>query len=173
MMYLGAAFAGDSLGTDFGAIRDVAQALEDTGFDSIATNDHVIGGHPDRAEGHKVHTIATPAHEPIVLLSFIGAVTTRIELATAVLLLPQRQTTLVAKQAADPDTIGIECGIRATSGDDPDRWVALAHAYRDLGATHLKVMTGGPDLERPQDHLNLMTRWHRVVAPEVSGRRRR
>lgn len=103
---LGAAFANvDPIGTDFGAIRDIVQTLEDTGFDSISTNDHVIGGHPDRAKGERVHLHPTGIHEPLVLLSFIGAVTSRVELVTWVLLLPQRQTTLVAKQVAELDLL--------------------------------------------------------------------
>jgi probable F420-dependent oxidoreductase len=294
-MKLGAAFANTTIGTDFGAIRDIAQAVEETGFDNIATNDHVIGGHPDRGrEGERVHTYTTAVHEPLVLLSFIGAVTSRVELVTAILLLPQRQTTLVAKQTAeldllsngrlrlgvgvgrnwmeyealnedftnrgrrieeqvevlrrywtdelvtfegnwhqldrvglnprpiqqpipiwmgsffgfvaervierigrmadgwmpqfppdklapilervrgyardagrDPAELGIECGIRADPADDPQKWVDLALAYRDLGATHLKVLTYSSDLASPKDHLDLMLRWYEAVSPAV------
>jgi probable F420-dependent oxidoreductase len=102
---LGVAFANDDIGNDFAVIKDVVQGLEDAGFDSFATNDHVIGGHPDRAAGETVHTYRTAVHEPLVLLSFIGAVTSRLELVTSVLLLPQRQTTLVAKQVAELDLL--------------------------------------------------------------------
>ncbi|MGB5760585.1 MAG: LLM class F420-dependent oxidoreductase [Acidimicrobiales bacterium] len=102
---LGAAFANAAMGTDFITIRDIAQAVEGIGFDNLATNDHVVGGHPDRAGGERMHTAETPVHEPLVLLSFIGAVTTRLELVTAILLLPQRQTTLVAKQVAELDLL--------------------------------------------------------------------
>ena len=93
------------MGTDFITIRDIAQAVEGIGFDNLATNDHVVGGHPDRAGGERMHAPETPVHEPLVLLSFIGAVTTRLELVTAILLLPQRQTTLVAKQVAELDLL--------------------------------------------------------------------
>ncbi len=104
-MKLGSAFGNLDLGTDWGAIRDAVQTLEDVGFDSFTTNDHVVGGHPDRAKGQKVHTAEVGVHEPLVLLSFIGAVTRRLELVTGVLLLPQRQTTLVAKQVAELDLL--------------------------------------------------------------------
>lgn len=56
---LGAAFANTNIGTDFGAIRDIVQSIEDTGFDNLATNDHVVGGHPDRAGGERMHTSVT------------------------------------------------------------------------------------------------------------------
>lgn len=102
---LGATFGNTSIGTDFATIRDVAQAVEGIGFDSLATNDHVVGGHPDRAGGEKMHTSETAVHEPLVLLSFIGAVTTNLQLVTSILLLPQRQTTLVAKQVAELDLL--------------------------------------------------------------------
>ena len=105
-MKLGASFGNDSIGLSFPEIRDVVQAIEGVGFDSISTNDHVVGGHPDRLVGdEKMHLYSTAVHEPLVLLSFIGAVTTRLELVTSVLLLPQRQTTLVAKQIAELDLL--------------------------------------------------------------------
>ena len=104
-MRLGAGFGNLDLGTDFGAIRDVVQALDDAGLGSVSVNDHVVGGHPDRAAGRNVHTADTPVHEPLVLLAFIAAVTRRIELVSSVLLLPQRQTVLVAKQVAELDLL--------------------------------------------------------------------
>lgn len=105
-MQIGAAFANaSSLGTDFGRIRDLVQTLDGAGLDSIATNDHVVGAHPDRSEGHTLNEYTLAVHEPLVLLSFIGAVTSRIGLVTSVLLTPQRQTTLVAKQVAELDVL--------------------------------------------------------------------
>jgi probable F420-dependent oxidoreductase len=64
-----------------------------------------VGGHSDRAGGEAVHTYDIPYHEPFVLLSHLGAVTTRLELVTSILILPQRQTVLVAKQAAELDLL--------------------------------------------------------------------
>lgn len=104
-MRLNAAFANVNMGTDWAVIRDLVRELESAGFDGISTNDHVVGGHPDRAPGEKIHTYTTGVHEPLVFLSFIGAVTERMELATGVLLTPQRQTTLVAKQCAELDVL--------------------------------------------------------------------
>ena len=51
------------------------------------------------------------------------------------------------------------------AGDDPETWTELATAYRDLGATHLRVLTGGNG--PPGDHLATMLRWYEAVAPAV------
>jgi probable F420-dependent oxidoreductase len=103
---LGAVLTHDDLGLDPTAIKDVVQELEGVGFDSFHTNDHVIGGHPERVPiGERLHTYDVAVHEPFVLLGFLAAVTTRIELVTSVLILPQRQTVLVAKQAAEVDLL--------------------------------------------------------------------
>ena len=293
-MKLGAAFANVNVGTDWSEIRSLVTELESAGFDGISTNDHVVGGHPDRAGGEKVHTYTTGVHEPLVLLSFIAAVTERVELATGVLLLPQRQTTLVAKQCAeldllsggrlrlgvgvgrnwmeyealnedftnrgrrmeeqvtvlrkywteelvtydgewhqldrvglnpmpqqqpipiwmgsffgfvnervlerigrmadgwlpqfppdklepvlqrvlgyaadagrDPGELGVECAIRAKSGDDPAAWIELAQAYQELGATKLKVFGAG---DTPRAVVAVMRQWLDAVGPEVAPR---
>jgi len=134
-MELGASFGNLDLGTDFGAIRDAVQALDDNGFASISTNDHVVGGHPDRAGGRQVHTAATGVHEPLVLLGFIGAVTRRLQLVTSVLLLPQRQTTLVAKQVAELDLLSngrVRLGVGI--GRNWMEYEALNERFTDRGA---------------------------------------
>lgn len=110
-MKLGATFRNANLGNDFGEIRDIVQTIDDLGYDSVATNDHVVGGHPDRTSDDKmvwdkpIHTATNAVHEPLIFLSFVAAVTKRIELVTAILLLPQRQTALVAKQTAQLDLL--------------------------------------------------------------------
>jgi alkanesulfonate monooxygenase SsuD/methylene tetrahydromethanopterin reductase-like flavin-dependent oxidoreductase (luciferase family) len=72
-----------------------------------------------------------------------------------------------ADAGRDPADLGIECGIRAGGDDDPETWIDLALAYRDLGATHLKVLTYGSALSSPQQHLDVMLRWYEAVAPAV------
>jgi probable F420-dependent oxidoreductase len=98
-------FANTSAGTDFATIAKVATTLEEAGFDFWSTNDHVIGAHPDRSDGVKMNTVHTAVHEPLVLLSMIGAVTTTLGLATAIIISPQRQTVLLAKQTAQLDLL--------------------------------------------------------------------
>src|SRR6266540_265522 len=102
---LGVTFSHPDLGADPGFLKAFAQAVEEAGFDHLVTAEHVVGGHPDRARDEKVHTYDVPYHEPFVLLGFLGAVTRRLELVTGILILPQRQTVLVAKQAAELDLL--------------------------------------------------------------------
>ncbi len=105
-MRLGTILTTDDVGTDPAFLKDMAQSIEGAGFDAVLTNDHVVGGHPDRLRpNEKLHTYDVPCHEPLVLLTFLGAVTTRLELATSIVISTQRQTVLLAKQAAELDLL--------------------------------------------------------------------
>jgi probable F420-dependent oxidoreductase len=102
---LGVSFSHPDLGDDPGFFKDFAQAMEGAGFDHLLAAEHVAGGHRDRAGGEKVHSADVPYHEPFVLFGFLAGVTTTLELVTSILILPQRQTVLVAKQAAELDLL--------------------------------------------------------------------
>src|SRR5258705_2817176 len=103
-MHIGVVFPQVEIGTDPGAIRDYAQAVEAMGYTHILTFDHVLGANPDRPGGWKgPYTYRHAFHEPFVLFGFLAAATRRLELVTVILILPQRQTALVAKQAAAGD----------------------------------------------------------------------
>ncbi|MGI9612731.1 MAG: LLM class flavin-dependent oxidoreductase [Acidimicrobiales bacterium] len=67
----------------------------------------------------------------------------------------------------DPSELGIECAIAIGADDDPERWIDLAKAYTDLGATHLKVVAGR-GFHTPSDRLDGMARWYSAVSGEVS-----
>lgn len=105
-MKIGVTFPAAAFGANSAAIRDFAQAAEGAGFHHLRAAEHVIGGHPDRVPaGERVHTHDVVYREPFVLFGYIGAVTQRLELVTSILILPQRQTVLVAKQAAELDLL--------------------------------------------------------------------
>jgi probable F420-dependent oxidoreductase len=103
---LGAGFP-HQIGTDPEAIRDFALALERAGYDYLSVVDHVAGAHADRFGGpvgdfpRAPYTSESPTHEVLTLLSYLAALTARLELVTGVLVLPQRETLLAAKQAAE------------------------------------------------------------------------
>lgn len=106
-MRYGAVFPQTEIGNDPLAIRDFAQTVEGAGFDHLVAYDHVLGAVRERFVGapRQPYTVDDPFHEVFVLLAYLGAVTQRIELGTSVLVLPQRQTALVAKQTAAIDVL--------------------------------------------------------------------
>lgn len=114
-MRYGAVFPTVEIGKDPGAIRAWTQAVVDMGFERIVAYDHVVGAvHANREPKlWGPYTEQDEFHEPIVLFSYLAALTTDIELVTGVVILPQRQAVLLAKQAADLDLL---CGGRLILG---------------------------------------------------------
>jgi len=105
-MKLGASLPVGDIGTGAAVIRDYAQTLEGLGFDYLQAPDHVMGGDLSKHTGKaRVGSNETAYHDPFVLFSFIAGCTDKIGFASGVLLLPQRQTVLVAKQAACLDAL--------------------------------------------------------------------
>ena len=106
-MKIGAIFPHLEIGDDPVVIRDWAQTAEGLGYSHILAYDHVLGAvHADREPKlWGPYTEASAFHEPFVLFGYFAACTTRIGLATGILILPQRQTALVAKQAAEIDVL--------------------------------------------------------------------
>ncbi len=101
-MEIGAVLPHHEIGTDPGAIRAFAQGVEELGCTHLLAYDHVMGADRDRPGGFTgPYDKDVAFHEPLTTFAFIAAVTERIDLVTAVLILPQRQTVLVAKQAAE------------------------------------------------------------------------
>src|SRR6266540_4244045 len=110
-MKLGVVFPQTEIGSDQAAIKDYAQAVEGAGFDHLLPFDHVLGALPERFESANIgfrripYTNESQFHEPMVLFGYLAGLTQRLELVTGVLILPQRQTALVAKQAAAIDVL--------------------------------------------------------------------
>src|SRR5437667_2702701 len=105
-MRYGVVFPQIEFGNDPQAIKDYAQAAEALGYDYLLVYDHVLGAHPNREPKLTgPYTHQDPFHEPMVLFGFLAAVTTRLQLTTGIVILPQRQTVLVAKQAAEIDVL--------------------------------------------------------------------
>ncbi|MDT5102735.1 MAG: hypothetical protein QOI25_248 [Mycobacterium sp.] len=105
-MQVGVVFPQAELGGDVGAVRAYAERVEDLGYKHVLAFDHVVGADP------KVHTgwngpydVHTTFHEPFVLFGYLAGVTRSLEFVTGVIILPQRQTVLVAKQAAEVDLL--------------------------------------------------------------------
>jgi len=111
---LGASLPIVDIGTGPAAVRDYAQAAEELGFAYLVAPDHVLGANPAADHGgNRVGTTANAYHDPFVLFGFLAGCTKAIGFATGVLILAQRQTVLVAKQAASLDEL---CGGRFRLG---------------------------------------------------------
>ena len=104
-MKAGVVYPQVELGGDTGAVKAFAQAAEDLGYDHIVLYDHVLGavhsGREPKLTGPYKET--DPFHEPLVTFAYLAGITKSLEMATGVIILPQRQTALFAKQAADVD----------------------------------------------------------------------
>ena len=100
-MKAGVVFPQTEIGSDPAAVRDYVQAAEGLGFSHLIVYDHVLGADTTKhANWTGGYTLESMFHEPFVLFGYLAGITTSIELVTAVLILGQRQTALVAKQAA-------------------------------------------------------------------------
>lgn len=105
-MKIGVVFPQTEFGNDPAAVRDYAQTAEGLGFSHVLAYDHVLGANPDRPGGWRgPYTYQNPFYDPFVLFSYMAAVTDTLEFATGILILPQRKTAVVAKQAATLDVL--------------------------------------------------------------------
>ncbi len=105
-MRFGAVFPQTEIGADPLVIRDYAQAVEGMGYRHILAYDHVLGaGIATRPNWQGPYTSDSLFHEPFVLYGYLAALTKQVELVTGIVILPQRQTALVAKQAAEVDVL--------------------------------------------------------------------
>jgi probable F420-dependent oxidoreductase len=101
-MEIGAVLPHNEIGTDPGAIKAYLQGVEEMGFTHLLVYDHVLGAARDRPGGFSgAYDSTTAFHEPLTFFAFAAAVTTRLEMVSTVMILPQRQTVLVAKQVAE------------------------------------------------------------------------
>ncbi|MEA2671359.1 MAG: hypothetical protein QOG45_1579 [Chloroflexota bacterium] len=134
-MQLGVILPQTEIGNDPTVIRAYAAAVETAGYGHLSVYDHVLGADPDRAASlGGPYTFRTPFHEVFVLLAHLAAVTERIELVTEVLVLPQRQTALVAKQAAEIDLLaGSRLRLGVGIGWNAVEFEALGEDFRTRG----------------------------------------
>jgi len=133
-MQLNAMFPTRDIGTDPAKIRDWAQAAEDLGYAYIEVPDHVFGA-TARDGWTPLYNEKDPFHETFVTLGFLAAVTKRIRLSSGVLIAPQRQTGVIAKQAAQADLLSggrLRLGIGV--GWNHVEYEALAQDWKTRGA---------------------------------------
>ena len=134
-MQVGVTFPQSEIGADSIAIRDYAQAAEDLGYEHLLAYDHVLGADPTNREGWRGYSYETMFHEPLTLFGYLAAVTQRLELVSGVIVLPQRQTALVAKQAAEVDVLsGGRLRLGVGIGWNTVEYEALGEDFQTRGA---------------------------------------
>lgn len=162
-MKLGAALPLVDIGGDPIVVRDFAQAAEDLGFDHLTATDHVLGANiANRPDWGDRNTSADLFHDPFVLFGFLAGQTARIGFSTQVLVLAQRQTALVAKQAACVDVLsGGRLRLGVGIGWNPVEFEALNENFHDRGRRSEEQVAL---LRRlwAEDHVSFEGRWHRV-----------
>jgi probable F420-dependent oxidoreductase len=117
------------------AVADLARAIERIGYDHIDIFDHVVMGVPIEGRQRGPYNAAMPILEALTVLSYLAAVTSRVTLGTEVLVLPQRQPALVAKQVSTLDTLSggrIRLGVGV--GWQESEYEALGESFRTRGA---------------------------------------
>jgi len=162
-MRVGAIFPQTEISNDPGAIRAYAQGVEGMGFAHLLAYDHVLGaGVANRPDWSGPYTSETAFHEIFVLFGFLAAVTERVELVTDVLVLPQRQTALVAKQAAEIDVLsGGRLRLGVGIGWNAVEYEALNEDFTNRGARSeeqiavLRALWSEPVVD-------YIGRWHRI-----------
>ncbi|KAA9156742.1 LLM class F420-dependent oxidoreductase [Amycolatopsis acidicola] len=130
-------FPSQELPADRDVVTAFAQAAEELGYSRVIVYDHVLGAvQEERTPALAASYDETvPFHEPLTLLAFLAAVTSRIELATGVLVAPQRQTALLAKQATEIDGLsGGRLALGVGAGWNHVEFEALGMGFTDRGA---------------------------------------
>lgn len=105
-MRIGVVFPQTEIGADAGAVRAYAEHVEGLGFAHLLAYDHVVGADPKVHVGWDgFYDLHDTFHEPLVMFGYLAAITNSLELVTGIVILPQRQAVLVAKQAAEVDLL--------------------------------------------------------------------
>src|SRR5881227_3107510 len=159
-MQIGVVYPQTELRGDPTAVRQIGRAVEDRGFDYLLAYDHVLGAvHADRTpQLTGPYTEHDPFHDPFVMFAYLAAITERIGFATGILILPQRQTALVARQAADVDLLsGGRLRLGVGVGWNHVEYQALGQDFRTRGA-------------RQEEQIELLRRLFTEPVVDFSGR---
>ena len=163
-MKIGVVFPQTEIGADPAGVRDYAQAAESLGYDHLIAFDHVIGANAaSRPDWRGAYRSTDMFHEPFVLFGYLAGVTQRIEMFTGIIILPQRQTVLVAKQAAAIDVLsGGRLRLGIGTGWNDVEFEALGETFHNRGLRSEEQI----ELMRAlwtQEHVTYEGRWHKVT----------
>jgi probable F420-dependent oxidoreductase len=163
-MQLGVIFPQTEIGADPVGVRDFVQAAEDLGYAHLIVFDHVLGADVAHYPGWQgPYTHRDMFHEPFVLFGYLAALTQRLELVTAVIILGQRQTALVAKQAAEIDVLsGGRLRLGVGIGWNAVEYEALQENFRNRGKRSEEQIAVLRALWT-QETVDFHGRWHTIT----------
>ena len=164
-MEVGVIFPQTEIEPDPLAIKDFAQAAEDMGYSYLFIADHVLGADPAHHDFPALRTYnhKSVVHETLTLMGYLSAITERVGLATGILILPQRQTVLVAKQAAEIDVLSggrLRLGIGV--GWNSVEFEALGEDFHNRGARSAEQIEVMRALWT-QDVVDFHGKWHNIT----------
>jgi probable F420-dependent oxidoreductase len=178
-MRTGVVFPTMEIGNDPVAIRDFAQAAEALGYDHLTFQEHVLGADPNRDGGWQYGPMGygrpgvtkdAAIHEPFVTCGYLAGLTNRIEFATGVLVLPQRQTALVAKQVAEIDILsGGRMRLGVGVGWNPVEFEALGEDFSNRGRREEEQIQLIRRLWE-EEVIDFTGQWHRVDKAGINPR---
>ncbi len=162
-MQLGVIFPQTEIGADPAGVRDFAQAAEELGFKHLIVFDHVLGADTVHyRDWQGPYTKEDMFHEPFVLFGYLAAATQQLELVTAVIILGQRNTALVAKQAAEVDVLsGGRLRLGIGTGWNAVEYEALNENFHDRGKRSEEQIAVMRELWT-KDSVNFEGRWHTI-----------
>jgi probable F420-dependent oxidoreductase len=172
IMQLGALIPLGDIGGEASVVRDYAQAVEAMGYDFLEAPDHVLGVNAASRSDWDMsrNTSKDLFHDPFVLFGFLAGCTTKLGFSTGVLILPQRQTVLVAKQAASLDVL---CGGRFRLGIgvgwNEVEFVGLNENFRNRGRRSEEQVQVMQALWK-QDHVTFKGRYHTIDDAGINPR---
>jgi probable F420-dependent oxidoreductase len=168
-MRFGVVFPQTEIGSDPVVIRDYAQTVEAMGYRHILAYDHVLGASTATRPNWKgAYTSETPFHEPFVLYGYLAALTREVELVTGVIILPQRQTVLVAKQAAEVDVLsGGRLRLGIGTGWNTVEYQGLNEDFHNRGARSEEQIAVMRALWN-QPIVTFEGRWHHIDAAGIN-----
>lgn len=163
-MQVGVVFPQTEIGADPVAVCDYVQAAENLGYAHLMVYDHVLGADAQRHAGWSGgYTAKDMFHEPFVVFGYMAAITKRLELVTAVLVLGQRQTALVAKQAAEVDVLsGGRLRLGIGIGWNHVEYEALGEHFHNRGRRSEEQIAVLRALWT-QEVVSFEGRWHRIT----------
>ena len=163
-MRIGAVFPQTEIGADPAAVADFATAAEEIGYHHLIVYDHVLGASTaNRPDWQGPYTAESLFHESFVLFGYLAGLTKTLELVTAVIILPQRQTALVAKQAAAVDVLsGGRLRLGVGTGWNAVEYEALGENFHNRGVRSEEQI----DVMRQlwaEDVVSYDGRWHKIT----------